>query len=128
MAGRPAARRPPRDGHRDGVAAALPSDQLGSPSLLVASRNDPWLEFSRARDLAERWGSRLVDIGEAGHINTESGHGAWPQGMALLAALQDACEGFPLGAIDDAGKAPAAGRRFSALARLRRQTRANMGA
>ena len=112
----------------DSVAAVLPAEQLASPSMLVASRNDPWLEFSRARELAERWGSRLVDIGEAGHINAESGHGAWAQGMALLAELQDACDGFPLGAIDDAGKAPAAGRRFSALARLRRQTRANMGA
>lgn len=111
----------------DSVASALPTEQLGSPSLLVASRNDPWLDFARAGELAERWGSRLVDAGEAGHINTESGHGEWADGLALLAGLQLACDGFPLGAID--GGRPAAGvNRCSALARLRRQTRANMGA
>lgn len=112
----------------DSVAAALPAEQLGSPSLLVASRNDPWLDAGRARELAERWGSRLVDIGDAGHINTESGHGPWPEGMALLAELQLACDGFPLGALDDAANKKGNAPRCSALARLRRQTRANMGA
>lgn len=112
----------------DSVPAALPAEQLGSPSLLVASRNDPWLAAGRARELAERWGSRLVDIGDAGHINTESGHGPWPEGMALLAELQRACDGFPLGALDDAGSRKGGAPRCSALARLRRQTRANMGA
>lgn len=112
----------------DSVAAALPAEQLGSPSLLVASRNDPWLEFGRARQLAERWGSRLVDIGEAGHVNTDSGHGAWPHGMVLLEQLHRACDSFPPGAIDDDGKGRGAGPRCNALARLRRQTRANMGA
>jgi predicted alpha/beta hydrolase family esterase len=111
----------------DSVASALPTTPLGSPSVLVASRNDPWLEFNRAHDLAERWGSRLVDIGEAGHINTESGYGPWPQGLDLLAELQMAFDGFPLGTIDDIGT-KGAGARCSALARLRRQTRANMGA
>lgn len=103
------------------VASALPAGPLNSPSLLVASRNDPWLDFVHAGELADRWGSRLVDAGEAGHINTDSGHGAWPQGLDLLAGLQLASAGFPLGAIDGGG-------RCGALARLRRQTRANMGA
>ena len=111
----------------DSVASALPPTPLPSPSVLVASRNDPWLAFDRAHDLAERWGSRVVDIGEAGHINTESGYGPWPQGLDFLAELQLAFDGFPLGAIDGSVQ-QGAGARCSVLARLRRQTRANMGA
>ena len=111
----------------DSVASALPATPLASPSVLVASRNDPWLECHRAHDLAGRWGSRLVDIGDAGHINTDSGYGPWPQGLDLLAELQMAFDGFPPGAIGGTGPT-GAGARCSALARLRRQTRANMGA
>ena len=111
----------------DSVASALPAEPLASPSVLVASSNDPWLEYDRAHYLAERWGSRRVDLGEAGHINTESGYGPWPQGLDLLAELQMAFDGFSLGAIGGIGH-KGAGARCSALARLRRQTRANMGA
>ena len=37
--------------------------------------------------LAAAWGARLVDGGALGHINAESGLGAWPQGQALLLQL-----------------------------------------
>ena len=33
------------------------------------------------------WGSRLVDIGPAGHINGDSGLGDWPEGKRLLRHL-----------------------------------------
>ena len=39
--------------------------------------------------MARAWGSRWVDLGEAGHINAESGLGDWPQGHAWLLALVD---------------------------------------
>ena len=45
--------------------APLPRRALPFPSLLVASRNDPYASFARAVALAEAWGSRLVDLGEA---------------------------------------------------------------
>jgi len=83
----------PADTERSPIQAQLPSwspiprQGLPFPSVLVASRNDPYCDFERARSLAQAWGSRLVDQGEAGHINADSGLGAWPQGLALLQDL-----------------------------------------
>ena len=37
-----------------------------------------------AKRCAKAWGSRFVDIGQAGHINADSGHGEWKEGYALL--------------------------------------------
>ena len=62
----------------------MPLQQLSFPSKVVASTNDPWVSIARARQFAEAWGSELVVIGEAGHINAASGHGDWPAGLALL--------------------------------------------
>jgi hypothetical protein len=33
------------------------------------------------------WGSQLIDAGAIGHINTDSGVGAWSEGAGLLASL-----------------------------------------
>jgi predicted alpha/beta hydrolase family esterase len=79
----------PADPDRFGIAPELPRHQLGFPSILVGSTNDPWMPFERVLPWAERWGSRLVNLGPAGHINAESGFGPWPQGQALLRELQD---------------------------------------
>lgn len=65
------------------------------PSLLVASRNDLWLSFEDAQRLAVLWGSEFVDLGAAGHINADSGHGHWPEGWRLLDGLL-ARTGLPL--------------------------------
>jgi predicted alpha/beta hydrolase family esterase len=46
-------------------------------SLLVASRNDPWMGYETAFDWAAHWGSDWIDAGWAGHINVDSGHGDW---------------------------------------------------
>ena len=62
----------------------MPLARLPFPSKVVMSRNDEWVTPVRARQFAEAWGSELVDIGAAGHINTASGHGAWPEGLELL--------------------------------------------
>lgn len=61
----------------------LPEMRLRVPSTVVASRNDPWMSFTRAKTLAGLWGSRFVDLGMAGHINIEAGFGPWPLGLAL---------------------------------------------
>ena len=60
---------------------------LPFPSLLIASRNDPFCSFDRAAVLARDWGAELVDAGEAGHINSASGYGPWPDGVLRLAAF-----------------------------------------
>lgn len=61
--------------------APLPLDPLPFPSILVASANDPYCEIGRARQFASAWGSTLVEGGDMGHINSESGHGPWPEGV-----------------------------------------------
>lgn len=54
------------------------------PSIVVASRDDPWIGFGRARSLAEAWGSRFADAGPSGHLNANSGMGDWAFGRLLL--------------------------------------------
>jgi predicted alpha/beta hydrolase family esterase len=67
-----------------------PRAPLPFPSILVASRNDPYASFARSSEFARNWGSHLVDAGEAGHLNAESGLGDWPLGMSLIDRLIDA--------------------------------------
>lgn len=62
-----------------------PRDPLPFPSILVGSRNDKYCSLEVADDLAAAWGSLFVDGGESGHLNTESGHGPWPEGTMVFA-------------------------------------------
>lgn len=62
--------------------------RLPFPTIVVASRDDPYVAFGRATEMAKAWGAELVNIGNAGHINTAAGYGEWPQGERLLARLQ----------------------------------------
>ncbi|WP_439535559.1 RBBP9/YdeN family alpha/beta hydrolase [Methyloversatilis sp.] len=71
-----------------GITARIPDTPFPFPTVLAASRNDPWMTFMSAMHWADRWGARLVDLGEAGHVNTESGHGPWPAGLELFSQLQ----------------------------------------
>ena len=73
----------PRDDRLNGFAPT-PSDALPFPSVLVASRNDPWIGFPTARLLARQWGSQFVDAGDTGHINADSKIGSWEDGKRLL--------------------------------------------
>lgn len=67
--------------------AGVSADPLPFPSMLVASRNDPYCAQEIADDLAAAWGAVFVDAGEAGHINVASGHGPWPEGLTRFATL-----------------------------------------
>ena len=67
--------------------APLPSAPLPFPSLLIASRNDPFCSYTRAENLALDLGAMLVDAGDSGHINSDSGHGPWPEGLMQLASF-----------------------------------------
>lgn len=64
-----------------------PRDPLPFPSMLIASSTDPWCDYAVADDLAAAWGAVIVDAGDAGHLNTDSGHGPWPEGLTRLATL-----------------------------------------
>jgi predicted alpha/beta hydrolase family esterase len=67
--------------------APMPLTPLPFPSIVVASDNDMYVLVDRAEAFARAWGSRLVMLEGAGHINAESGLGDWPRGQALLAEL-----------------------------------------
>lgn len=67
--------------------APVPYAPLRYPSILVASTNDPYCSVRLAGAYARAWGSEFVRLQNAGHINTQSGHGEWPLGMALLMTL-----------------------------------------
>ena len=57
-------------------------------SHLLYSTNDPFCAPTRALDMARDWGSQAHSLGEAGHINADTGLGDWPAGLALLRQLQ----------------------------------------
>lgn len=65
----------------------MPLDPLPFTSIVVASQNDFYVSLERARYFADCWGSRFVDVGALGHINSDSGLGAWDTGFALLNEL-----------------------------------------
>jgi len=67
--------------------APVPLAPLPFPSIVVASRNDSYATFARSTQLAQAWGARLVDAGEAGHLNADSQLGTWPLGRSLLGEL-----------------------------------------
>ena len=83
----------PGDPERIDVREMLPSwspiplQALPFPSVLVASRDDPYCEFERAHLFAYAWGSQFIDYGPCGHINAESGLASWPEGHVLLQDL-----------------------------------------
>jgi predicted alpha/beta hydrolase family esterase len=76
-----------------------PTAPLPFPSIVVASRDDPWIGIDRAHSLAVGWGSHFVDAGEQGHLNAASGIGWWKEGQELLDRVIGASvdrEGRPL--------------------------------
>lgn len=67
--------------------APIPREPLPFRSVLVASRTDPYTAYDRAAEFAAAWGAELVDAGESGHMNAESGHGPWPEGLMRFAGF-----------------------------------------
>ena len=68
---------------------SLPMQRLPFKSTVIASNNDPYAGIAYAEECASAWGSNFVNIGDAGHINSASGLGAWPEGYKHLQRLQD---------------------------------------
>ena len=67
---------------RPGADAPLPF-----PSTAVLSSDDPFCAPERGLQMAAAWGSEIVTLGPAGHVNADSGLGDWAEGRALLDAL-----------------------------------------
>jgi len=83
----------PGDVERSDIREQIPSwtpvplSALPFPSVLLASHNDPYCAFERARLFAHAWGAQFMDYGDCGHINADSGLGSWPEGHVLLQDL-----------------------------------------
>jgi uncharacterized protein len=70
--------------------APMPIAKLPFPTITVMSADDKYVSIERAKFFASAWGSELVNIGNAGHINADSNLGFWEFGLELLSRL-DQC-------------------------------------
>jgi predicted alpha/beta hydrolase family esterase len=57
-------------------------------SIVVSSQDDPYGSPEYSKSCADAWGSTLIDIGRAGHINGDSHLGDWAYGRRLLEELR----------------------------------------
>ena len=67
--------------------ADIPQGALPFPAVLVASRDDAYASYVESEALAKAWAIELVDAGASGHLNDESGHGPWPEGLMRFAGF-----------------------------------------
>ena len=82
----------PADPARFGIPDEALAGSIKVSAQLIASRNDPWMSFERAEYWSRQWQGPLFDAGEVGHINAQSGHGEWSQGLNLLNTLHHRAE------------------------------------
>jgi predicted alpha/beta hydrolase family esterase len=67
--------------------APIPLERLNFKTIVVASEDDVWVSLDRAAFFANKWGSECINIGKAGHINADSGHTNWDDGLEILKTL-----------------------------------------
>lgn len=65
----------------------FPPSTLPCPATLVGSTDDPYCSIAETEALAKAWGATFLNAGAAGHINTASGHGPWPEGLMSFAGF-----------------------------------------
>jgi len=62
----------------------VPRLTLPFPSVMVASRNDPFIAIESLREWAGILGSEFVDVGNRHHIGSAAGLGEWIEGRVLF--------------------------------------------
>ena len=70
----------PADPDKFAVRELLPRSALPVPAVIVGSLSDPWFQWEKLSLLAQQWQTPLWCAGDAGHINSASGHGIWAEG------------------------------------------------
>lgn len=78
----------PADPQRFGLHQRLHAAPLAARTTLVASDTDPWMSAAEALVWARRWGCRFRNLGDAGHINVESGFGPFPMAAHWVRRVQ----------------------------------------
>ena len=71
----------------------MPIRKLPFPSIVVCSENDPFIDIKRAEYLAEKWGSMFINIGQKGHVNSDSNLEYWEEGQLILQQIIDKIKG-----------------------------------
>jgi predicted alpha/beta hydrolase family esterase len=82
----------PPDTAREDITQMLPGwtpalQTLPFAARVMASSNDPFCSLQRAEQLAAAWGAAFEDVGQRGHINSDSGLKDWPAAHAALTRL-----------------------------------------
>jgi predicted alpha/beta hydrolase family esterase len=77
---------------RDNGWLPIPSARLPFPSIVAASTNDPLARFTHSLQMARAWGSRVVRVGNVGHLNPASGFGRWPRAHDFIRELSRVAE------------------------------------
>ena len=61
--------------------APMPRAALPFPARVIASSDDAFCSVGRAHEFGALWGADVSILAKAGHIDTASGHGPWPEGL-----------------------------------------------
>lgn len=65
----------------------IPIQTVPFPSIVIGTENDTYISLERAKELASYWGSDFVNIGQKGHINSDSDLEYWEEGQGFLQQL-----------------------------------------
>jgi predicted alpha/beta hydrolase family esterase len=65
----------------------IPRAALPFRSIVAASTNDPHGSYERVAELAQAWGSKLVNLGAVGHLTPAEGYGEWPDATRFISEL-----------------------------------------
>jgi predicted alpha/beta hydrolase family esterase len=65
----------------------IPTQPIPFPSVVIGTENDTYMSLERAEGLANSWGSRFINAGQKGHINSESNLEYWEEGQDYLQQL-----------------------------------------
>ena len=71
----------------------MPLQKLSFPSIVVCSENDPYMDLKKGEYLAEKWGSEFINIGQKGHINSNSNLDYWEEGQLIVQQLVEKIKG-----------------------------------
>ena len=62
--------------------------RLPFPATVVGSLNDIYMSLDQVTEISRQWGAELKVLGQAGHINIDSGYGRWTGAYNLLTQLK----------------------------------------
>ncbi|MBF4470027.1 RBBP9/YdeN family alpha/beta hydrolase [Flavobacterium sp. HJJ] len=65
----------------------IPTQTVSFPTLVIGTENDTYMSLERAKELATHWGSDFINIGQLGHINSDSNLEYWEEGQNYLQLL-----------------------------------------